>query len=431
MQFLHLLSARRDDLRTALCKIHKLSRGERKALEKRRFCGIIIQTAAWKGSRSYPERTDMKDYLFPTPDARAERIIDTESIKNIYHLSLVIGLFELFTIPLFFFTGGELAPDTRISLISVLICVFLCFCGRVSSWVIMKHPSIPHNAIIVFQVMYCLVLSAWSVWVSYRQYVRGDQLLTFYTVELMIVCFITLRPWMSIVLTFAVYADLYIILTVIDGAAGIHVLNYIVLVFVSIIGMIVRFHSQSRLAQMTISHEEYTSQLEYANRHDGLTGLRNRKALEEDVPKFIGRQVGAYMFDVNYFKEINDNYGHIAGDEVLHETAQQLRRLFPESRCYRFGGDEFLVLHTTGSAYNYDHYSFHVPAIPDEKIVLSIGHADGVPEDHDMLFKLIGKADESLYVAKRKTHSPEFGGHDRRRKNRDSRPKGGERNGNI
>ena len=55
----------------------------------------------------------MKDYLFPTPDARAEQIIDTESIKNIYHLSLVIGLFELFTIPLFFLAGGELDPDTR------------------------------------------------------------------------------------------------------------------------------------------------------------------------------------------------------------------------------------------------------------------------------------------------------------------------------
>jgi len=360
----------------------------------------------------------MKDYLFPTPDARAEQIIDTESIKNIYHLSLIIGLFELFTIPLFFFTGGALDSETRTSVISVLICVFLCFCGRSSSRAIIRNPAIPHNAIIVFQVLYCLVLSAWSVWVSYRQYVRGDQLLTFYTVELMIVCFITLRPWMSIVLTLAVYADLYIILTMIDGAAGINMLNYIVLVFASVIGMIVRFHSQARLAQMTISHEEHTSQLEYANRHDGLTGLRNRKALEEDVPKFIGRQVGAYMIDVNYFKEINDKHGHIAGDEVLHETAQQLRKLFPESRCYRFGGDEFLVLHTQGEAYAHDHYSFHVPSIPDEKIVLSIGHADGVPEDHDMLFRLIGQADESLYDAKRKTHSPEFGGHERRNRKR-------------
>lgn len=363
----------------------------------------------------------MKDYLFPKLDSRAEQIIDTESIKNIYHLSLIIGLFELFTIPVFFLSGGQLDSEGRASMVRVLICVLLCFCGRFCSRAILKK-IIPHGAVIAFQVFYCLVLSAWGIWVSQRQYIRGDQLMTFFTVELMIVCFITLRPWMSVVLMLGVYADLYIILMMIDGAGGVNAINYLVLVFASIIGMIVRFHSQARLAKMTISHEEHTSQLEYANRHDGLTGLRNRKALEEDVPKLIGKQVGVYMIDVNYFKEINDNYGHIAGDQVLHETAQQLRSLFPDSRCYRFGGDEFLVLHTTGDAYTYDHYSFHVPAIPDEKIVLSIGHAEGIPEDHDMLFKLVGQADDSLYEAKRKTHSPEFGGHERRNRKRESSP---------
>ena len=363
----------------------------------------------------------MKDYLFPKLDSRAEQIIDTESIKNIYHLSLMIGLFELFTIPVFFLSGGQLDSEGRASMVRVLLCVLLCFCGRFCSRAILKK-TIPHGAVIAFQVFYCLVLSAWGIWVSQRQYIRGDQLMTFFTVELMIVCFITLRPWMSIVLMLGVYADLYIILMMIDGAGGVNAINYLMLVFASIIGMIVRFHSQARLAKMTISHEEHTSQLEYANRHDGLTGLRNRKALEEDVPKLIGKQVGVYMIDVNYFKEINDNYGHIAGDQVLRETAQQLRSLFPDSRCYRFGGDEFLVLHVTGDAYTYDHYSFHVPAIPDEKIVLSIGHAEGIPEDHDMLFKLVGQADESLYEAKRKTHSPEFGGHERRNRKRESSP---------
>ena len=363
----------------------------------------------------------MKDYLFPSLDTRAEQIIDTESIKNIYHLSLIVGLFELLTIPVFFLTGGRLDGEGRISITRVLICVLMCFCGRVCARVILKK-TIPHGMVIVFQVLYCLVLSAWAIWVSQRQYIRDDQLLTFFTVELLIVCFITLRPWMSIVLMLGVYADVYVILLAIDGAVGLNVINYIVLVFASIMGMIVRFHSQARLAKMTITHEEYTSRLEYANRHDGLTGLRNRKALEEDVPKFIGKQVGVYMIDINYFKDINDSYGHIVGDQVLHETAQQLRSLFPESRCYRFGGDEFLVLHTTGSAYAHDHYSFHVPAIPDEKIVLSIGHADGVPEDHAMLFELIGMADESLYEAKRKTHSPEFGGHERRNRKRIGSP---------
>jgi diguanylate cyclase (GGDEF)-like protein len=360
----------------------------------------------------------IKDYLFPKLDEKVERIVDIDSIKNIYHLSLVIGLFEFLTIPVFLYITPELGHDAHVSLNRVAICVGLCVCGRFFSGLILKSEQVPHNTVIFFKVMYCLALSAWAVWVSNLHYIRGDQLFTFFAVELLIVCFISLRPWVSIVLTLAVYTDLYVILFVIDGADRVNILNYIVLVFSSIMGMIMRYRSQARLAQMTVSQEQHSDLLEHANRHDGLTGLRNRKALEEDVVKILDRPVTAYMLDINYFKEINDTYGHIAGDEVLRETAVQIKKLFPESRCYRYGGDEFLVLRTEGEVYAHEFYSFHVPAVPREKIVLSIGHADGVPEDHDMLFRLIGQADESLYEAKRKTHSPEFGGHDRRNRKR-------------
>ena len=360
----------------------------------------------------------IKDYLFPQLDDRVERIIDIDSIKNIYHLSLVIGLFELLTIPVFLYITPEWNYEAKVSLTRVALCVVLCVCGRGISGHILKNDQVLHTNVIVFKVMYCLALSAWAVWVSYLHYGRGDQLLTFFTVELLIVCFISLRPWISIVLTLAVYADLYVIIYAIDGAAGLNALNYIVLVFASIMGMIIRYHSQARLAQMTVSQEQHNDLLEHANRHDGLSGLRNRKALEEDVVKLTGSHVTAFMLDINYFKEINDTYGHLAGDEVLKETAVQLKKLFPESRCYRYGGDEFLVLHTQGDVYTQDHYSFHVPAVPGEKIVLSIGHAEGEPETHEQLFDIIRQADESLYEAKRKTHSPEFGGHDRRRRRR-------------
>lgn len=360
----------------------------------------------------------IKEYLFPTLDQKVERIVDIDSIKNIYHLSLVIGLFELFTIPVFLYITPELGHDAHVSLTRVVVCVVLCVCGRLLSGLILKNDQVPHNAVLLFKVMYCLALSAWAVWVSYLHYIRGDQLFSFFAVELLIVCFISLRPWVSIVLTLAVYMDLYVILFVIDGADRVNILNYIVLVFSSIMGMIMRYHSQARLAQMTVSQAEHSVLLEHANCHDGLTNLRNRKALEEDVVKIAGRHVKVFMLDINYFKEINDTYGHIAGDEVLRATAVQLKKLFPESRCYRYGGDEFLVLRTDGNAYTHDFYSFHVPAVPGEKIVLSIGHAEGEPETHDQLFDLIRQADESLYESKRKTHSPEFGGHDRRRRRR-------------
>ncbi len=84
---------------------------------------------------------------------------------------------------------------------------------------------------------YSVLLSAWSIWTSFRQYSRGEQILTFYALEIMLVCFVALRPWLSTVLTAGVYAVLYWTLYRVDGAAGINSFNYIILAIVSIIGL--------------------------------------------------------------------------------------------------------------------------------------------------------------------------------------------------
>ena len=56
----------------------------------------------------------IKDYLFPKLDEKVERIVDIDSIKNIYHLSLVIGLFEFLTIPVFLYITPELGHDAHL-----------------------------------------------------------------------------------------------------------------------------------------------------------------------------------------------------------------------------------------------------------------------------------------------------------------------------
>jgi diguanylate cyclase (GGDEF)-like protein len=76
--------------------------------------------------------------------------------------------------------------------------------------------------------------------------------LTFYAVEVMLVCFILIKPWLSIILTALVYCTLYAVLYSIDGAAGINVLNYTVLAIVSVIGLVVRYHSSIGMAETTV-----------------------------------------------------------------------------------------------------------------------------------------------------------------------------------
>ena len=84
---------------------------------------------------------------------------------------------------------------------------------------------------------------------------------------------------------------------------------------------------------------------------DPLTGLLNKKAIQSACEEMLGGTLkeGAvhafFVMDLDHFKEMNDTYGHQAGDDVLRRFAQEVRSIFRQSdHIGRFGGDEFTVL---------------------------------------------------------------------------------------
>ena len=84
---------------------------------------------------------------------------------------------------------------------------------------------------------------------------------------------------------------------------------------------------------------------------DPMTGLHNRRYLQEFTEKLVasavrrGNKIGLIMCDLDYFKQVNDTYGHSVGDIVLKETALKIRQSVRESDVIiRFGGEEFLVV---------------------------------------------------------------------------------------
>jgi diguanylate cyclase (GGDEF)-like protein/PAS domain S-box-containing protein len=111
------------------------------------------------------------------------------------------------------------------------------------------------------------------------------------------------------------------------------------------------------LADVTADVGEETLQsdaraaLQAIARLDPLTGLGNRRALQEDL-EFLEQRVSRYghryciaLFDVDHFKAYNDTYGHQAGDEVLQAVAAQLKHLARGGDAlYRYGGEEFLCV---------------------------------------------------------------------------------------
>jgi diguanylate cyclase (GGDEF)-like protein len=85
--------------------------------------------------------------------------------------------------------------------------------------------------------------------------------------------------------------------------------------------------------------------------HDPLTGLANRALFEDRLQHALDRTVRSggticvLMLDLDFFKDVNDSYGHAAGDQVLAETARRLTQsMRPEDTLARLGGDEFAVL---------------------------------------------------------------------------------------
>jgi diguanylate cyclase (GGDEF)-like protein/PAS domain S-box-containing protein len=94
-----------------------------------------------------------------------------------------------------------------------------------------------------------------------------------------------------------------------------------------------------------------TARFEYLALHDPLTGLPNRRALmdrlEDSLDSSPGRpaKVAVLLFDIDRFKDINDAFGHAAGDAVLKHTVSQMSRAVrPTDTLARLGGDEFVLI---------------------------------------------------------------------------------------
>ena len=150
---------------------------------------------------------------------------------------------------------------------------------------------------------------------------------------------------------------------------------------------------------------------------DGLTQIHNKRALFEALEKELmrarryERDLSVLMFDIDYFKRINDQYGHLAGDHVLRELARIVQeRIRREEVFARYGGEEFVIvlpetplpgaaaLAESLRARVANHgFVFQGERIP---VTVSIGTAL-LGENDKVAADLIQRADEKLYEAKR------------------------------
>jgi diguanylate cyclase (GGDEF)-like protein len=108
---------------------------------------------------------------------------------------------------------------------------------------------------------------------------------------------------------------------------------------------------ESLVENRSMHLEKLNQQLADMAMHDPLTGLRNRLNLEQDIENAIKHfklhraHFAVLMFDIDFFKSVNDEYGHDIGDTVLKTVAELLKEsVREEDRIYRAGGEEFVIL---------------------------------------------------------------------------------------
>jgi diguanylate cyclase (GGDEF)-like protein len=161
----------------------------------------------------------------------------------------------------------------------------------------------------------------------------------------------------------------------------------------------------------------YEQKLVEMNMMDSLTGIFNRRYLETRLNEEFrrhrryARPFSLIMFDIDYFKNVNDEYGHQCGDYVIKSVSSRISSLIRNLDClFRYGGEEFCCLlpeTALNSAIGVaDRFRLAIEELESEfdghiiKVTISLGIAE-LMEDIESPEMLLKKADEALYLAKK------------------------------
>ena len=174
--------------------------------------------------------------------------------------------------------------------------------------------------------------------------------------------------------------------------------------------------SLSEQVAMTLSNLQLRESLRSQAIRDPLTGLFNRRYLEETLERELsrserkGRPLSLIMMDLDHFKRFNDSYGHAAGDELLKSFGKVLsQRARKDDVACRYGGEEFLLIlpectidnaETVAETIRKDAMTLWIQTDPAQPVVSISAGISCYPEHGDSSKGLMLTADRALYEAK-------------------------------
>lgn len=175
---------------------------------------------------------------------------------------------------------------------------------------------------------------------------------------------------------------------------------------------------EERVAERTDALEQLNKQLKLMSITDPLTNIRNRRYFDRTLQQELARAVrqqeplSVLIIDIDYFKGVNDSYGHQAGDEVLKSIAEHLSKTINRSTdlLARFGGEEFVVILPDTTQDGAVHVAQCILQVIAQlefndidsglSVTASIGAFGAVPTIDSHTDTWVRKADDALYYAK-------------------------------
>lgn len=187
----------------------------------------------------------------------------------------------------------------------------------------------------------------------------------------------------------------------------------------SLIGFMFDISERKKTEQELIKLQKELEELSFK---DGLTGVANRRMFDSVIETewLKARQnkqpLSLIIIDIDFFKEYNDFYGHLQGDDCLKQVAETLNNVKARSRDFfgRFGGEEFIMLlpeadeNAAWSIAERCRQALFKKQIPHEQskvsqlLTISLGVSTMIPSQDDEYNELISRADKQLYQAKQK-----------------------------
>lgn len=345
--------------------------------------------------------------------------------KYFWAAILFVLLFQIYNI-IYTLYYTEFRLESRASRIYMILYVsmlLLCLISIILGlfWTFTKKDS--YLRLLRLYTVFFFFLLLWSVCITFYDQRVSDNLSIYMTTSIYMAGLIYLRPQVSVPVfifceSILMWGFLWMHLEGIKDTYGLCV-NSIALTFVTLFISLYRWSSLRRdfLNHLDIQQKsriitEQNKKLDYIANHDALTGLWNRNYLNQWIKTFFAAESPAnaavFILDIDHFKQYNDTFGHMVGDDCLRQVAHTLMDV--NKNVFRFGGEEFLFILPLENPDQADSLgenlcrrveNLKIPAAkPGAYLTISVGYSTGSMQNDTEFQKLLHEADSALYHAK-------------------------------